>query len=71
MKLVAERHVLHAGAWEGEVRLHVPLQHDGVEVGRLELGARKKGQDYADAERAALNRSAAHIARVLALIQGL
>jgi hypothetical protein len=63
--------VQHAGVRDGEVRLRVPLQHEGMEVGRLELGARKNGQDYADAERDSLQMNAERIARALAVIQGL
>ena len=63
--------VQHAGAWDGEVRLRVPLQHEGVEVGYLELGARKKGQDYAGALGAALQMNAERISRALVVIQGL
>jgi hypothetical protein len=62
--------VRHVGAWDCEVRLRVPLQHEGVEVGRLELCARKNGLEYADAERAALQTNAECIAHALAIVQG-
>jgi hypothetical protein len=67
----AARVIRHPTGWEGEVRLRTPLAHGGVEVGRLELGARKNGQDYDDVERATLQTNAERIARALVVIKGI
>jgi hypothetical protein len=67
----AMRVVRHPAGWDGEVRLRTPLAHGDVEVGRLELGARKNGQDYADAERAAVQMNAERIAGALAVIRNI
>jgi hypothetical protein len=55
------------GELDGIARLCVPLHDDAADFGALELGARKNGEAYSDADRQVLTRNAARVARALAL----
>ncbi len=52
------------GEWKGDERLRIPLPADehGQEIGYLALGTRKNGMDYSDRDTAALKRAARVVA---------
>lgn len=55
--------------WQGNAKLAVPLCLNGAPMGRLELGGRKDGAEYAPEERAILEQTAALIGRALELVE--
>ena len=59
-----------SGAWDGQAHLTVPLEHGGVQIGQVALGARRHNQAYGDDERRTLQEIAAVTARALAIAQG-
>ena len=58
------------GAWNRQAHLTVPVEHGGVQIGEVALGARYRGQAYGDDERRMLQEIAAVAARALANAQG-
>jgi hypothetical protein len=55
------------GEMDGVARMRVPLHDNGAEFGALELGARKNGEAYSDADCQVVGRNAARVARALSL----
>ncbi len=59
-----------SGAWDGQAQLTVPLEHGGIQIGQVALGARYRSQAYGDDERRMLQKIAVVVARALASAQG-
>lgn len=57
------------GRWNGIPSLSVPLQSDGADFGRIELGARRIGSPYTEHDRAAFQKNANVVARAMALAE--
>jgi hypothetical protein len=55
------------GDWSGRAGADVAMRHDSKEVGRLVMGVRRGGAEYAERDRAALQRSADSVAEAIAL----
>lgn len=53
------------GAWDGHAALSVPLTLNGMSIGKLDLGARKDGDNYPAHDRAALEQAALVVARAI------
>lgn len=59
------------GDWNGETRISIPLQENGIRFGIIELGAKKNGTPYTKEDRDALQRNADRVARALAIVKRL
>jgi hypothetical protein len=55
------------GELDGDVRLRVRLESDGMELGELALGSRKDGGEYSPQDRALLEQVMRPLARGTAL----
>jgi hypothetical protein len=55
------------GEWNGEAKLSVPLQSNGVQLGRVALGARRNGMDYTSQDRETFQEIVDLMARAIAL----
>jgi hypothetical protein len=72
-------HLLQEGEWrlihsrgqwsESRIRIRVPLESEGVQVGRLSLGARRDGLEYTSEDRDALHRTATLVAEAVRLAE--
>ena len=60
-----------SGEWSGPVSVSCDIADDGVTLGRIELGPRTDGADYAPADRAELQKTAAVVARAYVLAERL
>ena len=57
------------GAWTGETHLSVPLESQGLQVGRLSLSARRAGLAYTPLDREVLQQTANLVARAVSLVR--
>lgn len=58
------------GVWSGDCHLRVPLvQEDGTVLGRIELGARRKGREFTDEDRRLLEQNLDLVERALVLAE--
>jgi hypothetical protein len=57
------------GEWKGTPSLSAPLQNNGSDFGRIELGARRIGSPYTEQDRTAFQNNANVVARALALAE--
>ena len=55
------------GEWQNTPEVTVPLEHQGVAVGRLLLGARRNGRPFATGDLALLADNADAVAAAIAL----
>jgi hypothetical protein len=66
----ALRLVQTAGAWKDDAVIDVPIEHQGVQIGQISLGARHRSREYSPKDREALQDIANATAQVLAVASG-
>jgi hypothetical protein len=59
------------GEWDGNPKLSIPLETDGMRIGVVSLGTRLNGEEYAREDRATLEQVAEQVARAYALANGM
>lgn len=63
----SERIAFSTEGWNGRAGISIPLNQNGVPVGRIDLAARKNGTEYIAADRSMLEQTAELLARAFAL----